>query len=160
MSVQVADLNVFNYVYHGLMKIALNTTGDDFHCYTMQQHFKQHVENPAQEAKRLVKSWIILTEKTYDFTYRQKAEKQSLAEFMSWGFSKYKLTAVQLHKFLHCISYNISVLPSFSVQDKKDFQLLETLYKELSMAIVMHLPQWKDGNYSGFERPVIEGKPQ
>lgn len=138
MSVLIPDLNVFNYIQAGIERIAYNTTCNEFYCYSVVKHFENY--DISEEAERLVRCWIDQNEMSYNIRYNESSNKM-LSEFYQPTATHKKLTAIQLLKYLECVSYNIEI-------ESFEYTFLKTICTELTTAIVSNMPEYKVAEWS------------
>jgi hypothetical protein len=161
MSVLVPDTGVFEYVCHGLKRVAYNKTCDEFYSWPISKHFQN--KDVDAEAARLVKSWAYLNELSYAVGYNEM-NKQFYSAGQITGRKIYNLHPAQLWKYIHCINYNIDIatidskqsfrrgevnkIPDLTSQQRADRILLEEWYVSMAVALAEHTPGYEDAKYS------------
>ena len=146
MSVQTLGLEINNYVFNGLLKIAFNKTHDSFYSDKAYRHFE--MKDPSTESTRLIKSWMDLNESTYDTQYDEEPNPTPLSYFFE-GTLFVVESAHQLVKYLQCIDYNIEAkILELTEQDKSDIQFLKDLIIDLLDSIVKNTPEWQNAKWA------------
>jgi hypothetical protein len=149
MSVLIPDLKVYNYLQAGIEKMAWTTTIADFWSDSIKNHFK-NCPNIEKEAKRLILSWLAMNQKSYSIKYKEtpeEIEKTDLTKFYYIStFTHKKLTAIQMLKYLQCVSYNIEIKP-VSEESQNDLNLLERCINELCFSIINQMEDYKKATW-------------
>lgn len=149
MSVQVLDIQVFNYLRAGLLRAAYNSTVNDFYFSSVSRHFKECTDFET-EAENIVKNWCDLNELCFCEKYKKHGEKfQQLSQFIQPTFTHKPLESIQFIKYIQCLVYNIE--PEYlamTEQQSKYLQLLKTLQIEAMAAYIDNLEEYKNANWS------------
>ena len=143
MSVLTLGPNALNYIAAGIEKAAYNTTVNEFYFDVIRSHFRD--KDTEVECLRLVRSWSDLNMKSYCLKY--KDEFESLAPFINLDTNK-PLNAVQLLKYVECLSYNIEPEHwELSEQEKADLKILNKLQASISSAIIGSMKEYKTAEW-------------
>lgn len=165
MSVLCPDPKVFGYVYQGFIKATFQTECDQFYSSCVHLHVKKmSIDGIHKEGLRLVKSWSYLNELSYNVAIGQMEKIEMLNLIRTNHYTTHPLCAVQLLQYISCIIYNIEIstikskkghkgdvvknVPDITQTQIDDFKFLEKWQRELMTAIVQHLPEWKNGQWS------------
>lgn len=152
MSVLVADLEVYEYICCGLKYAAVNKTCDDLYSSSVSQHMKN--KDWEEESLRLTKVWCRLNIECFDIQYKDKDVDNGLSmETFLTGRRIVHLQAVQLLKYVECVSYNIALntikkVRQLNAEELADLQLLHTWKREIMEAILHQLEEYKSAAWS------------
>lgn len=153
MSVQVPDLMVYEYVYNGLVRAANETVMNDFHSNVVYSHMKDKIWDA--ECARLVRSWLKLNEDSFTAAYRDKTGGDTLRDYVTCS-KIIKINAVQLVKYVECVSYNIEMhtimanLRAITQQEADDYQLLKDWRNSIYTAIISSMSEYKAAKWANY----------
>lgn len=151
MSVLIPDLKVYNYILNGLQKSAYRSVIDEYYSHCMVRHFES--KDIDKESKRLVKSWLDMNHKSYQYRYEDGKEEASLWQFITKEIV-YTLKPLQLLKYIQCVLYNIELDTikdgegEVTKQQEDDFKLLDTWREELAFSIINKIPEYDQAKWS------------
>lgn len=141
MSVQTLSPENLNYIKIGIERAAYNNQVNDFYYYPIHLHFKD--KDIEKESKRLISSWADLNMKSYCLKYKDD-NFVNMADFMGHYPTKKPLKAIQLLKYVECLSYNIEPEHwELTEQEKQDLALLNKTKDAIAYAIVGSLPEYE-----------------
>lgn len=146
MSVLTLSPETYNYIRQGIERAAYNSTVNEFYYYPIHVHFKD--KDIEKESKRLIASWADLNMKSYCLKYKDD-DFVSLSDFMSNYPNKKPIKAIQLLKYVECLSYNIEPEHwELTAQEKQDLELLNKTKDAIAYAIIGSLPEYEKAAWS------------
>lgn len=157
MSVLIPDLSVYNYILNGLELAAYRKVCDEHYAYCMHLHFER--KEIHKESQRLVKSWLDLNHRSYQYKYENGKKETSLWQFVNIGLTNVR--PLQLLKYIQCVLYNIELYTikenggEVTKQEEEDYKLLEVWKEHLAFAIIDKLPEYDKAKWS---EPPVETK--
>jgi hypothetical protein len=173
MSTLVLDLQAFAYIENAIRMAVYRNVCDEHYSEVIRRMNIPNCETEA-ETERLVKNWLRMNEKSYDFRYNDTGD--SMVPF--YEFKLYKPYPLQTLKYLECLIYNIEVCkrienneavyywdepnkygaPKLDDQETKDYELLLRYRDDLATTILHRLPEWKKLDFESGKPFEPEGK--